>query len=117
VIHEAGIDAIREQSLSLTEYLMELVDARLGDEFGVGTPREPSRRGGHVAIEHPDAERVAAALIDREAIVDFRPPNVIRTCPAPLYTSYENVWQFVAELAAIAESGAYEEIDIDGPVT
>ena len=72
------------------------MDARLA-EFGcsVGTPRDPTRRGGHVAIEHPDGERLAAALKDRGVVVDFRPPNVVRLCPAPLYTGFVDVWEVV----------------------
>jgi kynureninase len=117
VTTEAGIDAIREKSLALTEYLIALVDDRLGEEFAVGTPRERSQRGGHVAIEHPAAERIVAALAARGAVVDFRPPNVVRVCPAPLYTSYRDVWEFVATLSDIAESGAHEGFDPNGTVT
>ncbi|WP_435077272.1 kynureninase [Halococcus sp. AFM35] len=117
VTTEAGIDAIREKSLALTEYLIALVDERLGEAFAVGTPREQSRRGGHVAIEHPAAERIVAALAAHGAVVDFRPPNVVRVCPAPLYTSYGDVWEFVATLSDIAESGAHEGFDPDGTVT
>ncbi|EMA51435.1 kynureninase [Halococcus thailandensis] len=117
IVDEAGIDAIREKSLDLTAYLIELVDEQLDDSFVIGTPRERARRGGHVAIEHPHAERLAAALAARDAVVDFRPPNVVRVCPAPLYTSYVDVWEFVATLAEIAESGAYERFDPDGTVT
>lgn len=114
---EAGIDAIREKSLALTEYLMALVDDRLDDEFAVGTPRERSWRGGHVAIEHPAAERIVAALAARDVVVDFRPPNVVRVCPAPLYTSHLDVWEFVTTLSAIAESGDYERFDPNEEVT
>jgi kynureninase len=117
IIAEAGIDAIREKSHHLTEYLIALIDERLGDEFAVGTPHERSRRGGHVAIEHPAADRIAEALAARGAVVDFRPPNVIRVCPAPLYTSHIDVWEFVATLRDIAESGAHERFDPDGDVT
>ena len=117
LVHEAGIDAIREKSLALTDYLIALVDTRLGDEFTVGTPREPSRRGGHVALEHPDARGVVAALGARDAVVDFRPPDVVRVCPAPLYTSYTDVWTFVDELETIVASGAHTDADVDGEVT
>jgi kynureninase len=114
---EAGIDAIREKSLDLTAYLISLVTDRFSDEFTVGTPRERSRRGGHVAIEHPSARRICQALKSRGMVVDFRPPNVIRVCPAPLYTSYTDVWEFAAELQEIAESGAYERFEPEDTVT
>ncbi|HET7324518.1 MAG TPA: kynureninase, partial [Halococcus sp.] len=111
ITREAGIETIREKSLDLTAYLISLVDERLGDEFAVGTPRERSRRGGHVAIEHPNARRLSHALKARGVIVDFRPPNVIRVCPAPLYTGYEDVWNAIEELRDVVASQAYERVE------
>ena len=119
LVHEAGIDRIREKSLELTSYLMTLVDERLAERgCTVGTPREPERRGGHVAIEHPDAYRLSQALRDRGAIVDFREPNVIRVCPAPLYVGFREVRAFVDLLADLIDERVYEAYDTErGDVT
>ncbi|PSP87589.1 kynureninase [Halobacteriales archaeon QS_4_66_20] len=119
LVHEAGIDRIRENSLELTSYLMTLVDERLAERgCTVGTPREPERRGGHVAIEHPDAYRLSQALRDRGAIVDFREPNVIRVCPAPLYVGFREVRAFVDLLADLIDERVYEAYDTErGDVT
>ncbi|ELY46040.1 kynureninase [Natronorubrum tibetense] len=118
LVDEAGIGAIRAKSLALTDYLVHLVDEKLGAlNCSVGTPREPAERGGHVAIEHPDAERVSQALRDRGIVVDFRPPNVIRVSPAPLYTRFVDVWEFTERLRAVLEDGAYETVDTDGTVS
>jgi kynureninase len=119
LVHEAGIDRIRENSLELTSYLMTLVDERLAERgCTVGTPREPERRGGHVAIEHPDAYRLSQALRDRGAIVDFREPNVIRVCPAPLYVGFREVRAFVDLLADLIDERTYEAYDTErGDVT
>jgi len=114
LVREAGIDAVREKSLALTDYLIELVDDRLGDDFSVGTPRERASRGGHVAIEHPEGYRVSEALRDRGVVVDFRPPNVVRVCPAPLYTRYEDVWQVVETIEEIVESDVHLEYEPRG---
>lgn len=110
VIQEAGIDRIRAKSLALTEYLIDLVDDALS-EYGctLGTPRDPARRGGHVAIEHPKANRLSRALRDRGIITDFRRPNVLRVCPAPLYTGYEDLLAFGRILAEIIEERQYEQ--------
>lgn len=116
VFDDVDIDAIREQSLRLTSYLIELVDERL-PECDVGTPRAAERRGGHVAIEHPDAVRLAEALRDRGVIVDARPPNVVRVCPSPLYTSFEAVWLVVDEFRRVLAAGAHESYDEPGGVT
>ncbi|UIO99150.1 kynureninase [Halobaculum sp. CBA1158] len=114
VVREAGIERVREKSLALTDYLIGLVDDRLGDDFSVGTPRDPERRGGHVAIEHPEGYRLSEALRDRGVVVDFRPPNVVRVCPAPLYTRYEDVWHVVETLREIEAADAHLEYDPRG---
>jgi len=109
---EAGMENIRRKSLRITAYLMFLVDELLSRphyNFSGGTPREPERRGGHVAVEHPtEAFRVAEALKARGVLPDFRPPNVIRLAPIPLYTSYRDVWQVVQHLKAIIDNKEYE---------
>ena len=116
VIEAAGIGAIREKSLALTDYLIRLVDELL-PECSVGTPREPARRGGHVAVEHPAAEAISAALRRRDVVVDFRQPNVVRVCPSPLYTSFEDVHRAVTELRAVLDEGDHASIDSDADVT
>jgi kynureninase len=108
VLREAGIERIREKSLALTGLLIDLVDRELTPlGFGIGTPREPERRGGHVAVEHPEAVRITRALKARGIVPDFRPPNVIRLAPVPLYTRYRDVGEVVGALKAIVESGEY----------
>jgi len=116
VFEETTIEAVREKSLALTGFLIDQVDERL-PECGVGTPREPERRGGHVAVEHPEAERLSLALNDRDVVVDFRPPDVVRVCPAPLYSRFEDVYDVVTELQAVLDSGAHLEYDPSGGVT
>jgi len=109
---EAGMENIRRKSLRITAYLMFLVDELLSRSpynFSVGTPREPERRGGHVAVEHPkEAFRIADALKARGVLPDFRPPNVIRLAPIPLYTSYRDVWRVAQHLKAIIDGREYE---------
>lgn len=116
VYDDVGVDEVRAHSLELTAYLLELVDKRL-PKCGVGTPRAGEQRGGHVAIEHPEAVRVSQALRDRGVIVDARPPNVIRVCPAPLYMGFESVWLVVDELRRVLETNAYDSYDAPSEVT
>ena len=119
VLHDAGIDAVREKSTALTEYLVELADERLAEHgYAVGTPRDPERRGGHVALEHPEGARVSEALRDRGVVVDFRPPDVVRVAPAPLYTGFEDVYDVVEALETVVADGVYESYDPpEGDVT
>lgn len=119
IIEEAGINAIREKSIDLTDYLIHLADELLTDiedvpDCAVGTPCDPSRRGGHVAIEHEDAYRISLALCERGDVVDFRPPNVVRVCPSPLYVRYRDVWQTIQDLREIIEDRTYEQFELEG---
>ncbi|HEV2121267.1 MAG TPA: kynureninase [Chloroflexota bacterium] len=108
VLGEAGIEAVRAKSLALTDVLMDLSDAWLREHgFSVGTPREPERRGGHVALEHPAAVQLCWALKSRGIVPDFRPPNVIRFAPVALYTSFEDVWRAMDILRAIVTRGEH----------
>ena len=95
-------------SESLTEFAIELVDARLADGgVSVASPRDPARRGAHVALAHPDAKRLCAALIERGVIPDFRRPDVIRFGLSPLTTRFVDVWDGVHVLQALlSERGA-----------
>lgn len=111
LFEQAGIERIRAKSLALTGYLMALIEARgmLGGKLGfsIGTPAEPDRRGGHVAVEHPQATQIVRALKARGVTPDFRPPNVIRLAPIPLYTSFVDVWETVRHLHEIVERGEH----------
>ncbi|HEY1292551.1 MAG TPA: kynureninase [Chloroflexota bacterium] len=108
VLREAGIDQVRAKSLALTSLLIDLADQYLAPlGFEVGTPREAPRRGGHVALEHPAAVRITRALKARGIIPDFRPPNVIRLAPVPLYIGYRDVGEVIGALKAIVESGEH----------
>lgn len=108
-IHEAGIDAIRRKSLDLTSFLRAMAEAELA-EFGVGcvTPREEARRGGHVALTHPEAGRVCRTLIDAGVVPDHRPPDIIRLAPAALSTSFEDVAEALTRLRAILAERRFE---------
>ena len=111
VFADAGMAAVRAKSLALTGYLMELLEAAglTGSRYGyaIGTPREPERRGGHVAVEHVEGARIARALKGRGIVPDFRPSNVIRLAPVPLYTSFHEVWRTVGALREIVEEGEH----------
>ena len=108
VLGDAGIERVRAKSLALTDFLIALVDERL-PSVEVGTPRDHDARGGHVALEHPEAYRVSQALKEERVIVDFRPPNVVRICPAPLYTSFAETLAMVETLEAILSEERYEQ--------
>ncbi len=108
---EAGIDALRAKSLAQTTYLIDLLEAdgltRPPYDYQIGTPRQPERRGGHLAVEHAAGARIARALKARRIIPDFRPPNVIRLAPSPLYTTFHDLWQVARALRGIVDQGEH----------
>ncbi len=107
---EAGMEAIRQKSLQASRYLMDLVSWRLAEYgFSLATPADDARRGGHAALVHPEAVRICKALKARRVIPDYRPPQVIRLAPAPLYTSYRDLWNAVEQLRLIMEHREYEQ--------
>ncbi|MDQ3523823.1 MAG: kynureninase [Chloroflexota bacterium] len=118
---DAGIDAIREKSLAQTNYLISLIEASgLCDGpygYRIGTPRDHDRRGGHVAVEHDQAARIAQALKARGIVPDFRQPDVIRLAPIALSTTYLEIWRAVQALSGIIDTGEYLSIETSGLVT
>ena len=106
---QAGMDALRRKSLLLTDFLMRLADAEL-HEAGVSVinPREAHRRGGHVALQHPEAMRICRALRAQGVVPDFRPANIIRLAPAPLYNSFTDCCRAVQVLSEILQQRTYE---------
>ena len=71
---EAGIEAIAIKARALTGFGLQLC-AQLG--LRSSTPTDPARRGGHVAVHHPGAKALVAALADRRVITDFRDPDIV----------------------------------------
>jgi len=113
IILEAGIGKIRTKSLTMTSYLMYLLDENLSKQpynVTIGTPREAQRRGGHVAIEHEEAARISETLRAKDVITDYRMPNIIRAAPIPLYNTYHEIWRFIQHLREIIDKKEYEQL-------
>jgi len=116
MMREASIEAIREKSLKITGYLMYLIDEMLSKEpynYGIATPRAPERRGGHVGVYHKEGWRINQAMIARNVVPDFRPPNIIRLAPVPLYISYHDVWRVAQHMKAVIDNKEYEKFTDD----
>ena len=102
---EAGPEPMRSKSMRLTAYLIELADAWLVPlGCAIATPREASRRGGHVSFCHPQAERIVAQLAADGVVTDYRTPDRFRFGLSPLTTRFTDVWDAAdAARALIAE--------------
>ena len=106
---EAGMERIRSKSLAQTSYLIDLFDSRLAPlGFSLGTPRDPAIRGSHVSIRHPEGYRINRALIEEmDLIPDFREPDNIRLGIAPLYNSFEEIYEGVERIRCVVEEKRY----------
>lgn len=106
---EAGIENLRQKSLSLTGLMEELITNSdvLVTQIKILTPSNPNERGAQLSlflINH--GKSVFEYLINHGVILDWREPNVIRVAPVPLYNSFEDVVHFVSILEnAISNEG------------
>lgn len=92
---EAGMDRLRAKSLKLTGYLQFLLDHLPSERYEVITPRAPEARGAQLSIlAHHDPSGLQSALHAAGVVSDFRPPNVVRVAPVPLYNTFQEVWSF-----------------------
>ncbi|HET6817595.1 MAG TPA: aminotransferase class V-fold PLP-dependent enzyme [Mycobacteriales bacterium] len=96
-IVDIGVQRIRERSMSLTQPLLE---GALDRGFTVRSPRDPSRRGGHVTIDPGDAERVHDELIRRKFVVDYRPGSGLRAAPH-FYNTADECTALLEEMVSI----------------
>lgn len=98
-IAEAGIGRLQAKGQKLTEMMIALSDewlAPLG--FRLASPRAAARRGSHVTLRHPRAKDFVRSLIAQGVTPDFRPPDMIRFGPAPLYTRFVDAWDALHRL-------------------
>jgi kynureninase len=77
-ILDIGVQRIRERSQALTQ---RLVAAAVAHGWTVNSSLDADRRGGHVAFDPGDAQRVHDRLLARGVIVDHRPGVGLRAAP------------------------------------
>jgi kynureninase len=103
LFERAGLGRLREKSLALTEFLRQLLDARLPQSVQIVTPREPAARGCQLSLRIAQpadaAKRCHERLTAAGVIGDWREPDILRVAPTPLYNSYSDVFAAVDRLA------------------
>lgn len=104
---KADLTALAAKSASLTSLFIDLVEQELPGVFGMTTPRTPAERGSQICLTHPDGYAIVQALIEAGVIPDFRAPDILRFGFAPLYVGYADLWDAVAHLKKIMDSGIW----------
>jgi kynureninase len=102
LLETAGIAAVREKSVALTEFALRVSDGILSPlDVRVASPRDAAERGGHVTLSHPAMRAVTARLWTQDVLPDYRDPGGLRIGLSPLSTSFREV---VTGLGAVAEA-------------
>ena len=109
MIIEAGLPAIAAKAALGTDMMVRLHDAWLAPlGFELITPRDVTRRGGHVTLRHPDARQISVAMREMVKVIpDFREPSSIRLAMSPLATSFQEVWDGFARVRDLVATGRY----------
>jgi kynureninase len=111
LLGEAGMARLRDKSVALTGYLIALADEWLEPHgFNLASPRDPARRGAHVSLQHEHAWQLSQALIAAGVIGDYRTPDRVRLGPAPITTSFTDIFDALERLRDIAASKSYADI-------
>jgi kynureninase len=99
IFDEAGIHNLHAKSLKLTSYLEfifnDVVRKFPNIQLEIITPKEPLKRGAQLSIKLIGTDKSFFEQLTKAGVIsDFRSPDVIRLAPAPLYNSFEDVYQF-----------------------
>lgn len=116
MIEEAGIEQIEKKCAAGTAMMVSLFKSWLEPlGFSLVTPASPDRRGGHITIAHPEAERISIALRKyANTVADYRTPNSIRLAISPLATSYLEVFDGFARIRDLVSTRQYEKVTLGG---
>lgn len=111
---QAGIENLRQKSMLQSEFLIELIQNLLVPiGFSIASPLNIMQRGSHISIQHVEGYRINRAMIEPEdgsipIIPDFRPPNNIRLGIAPLYNTFQELFETVIRIKKIVEEKEFE---------
>lgn len=116
MIERAGIKTIEAKAQVGTSLMVDLYRSWLKPlGFGLGSPKDAIKRGGHIILTHPDAKQIAAALRKlKKVIPDYREPNTLRLAISPLATSFMEVYEGFERLRDLVASGDYKSVKTDG---
>jgi len=102
VFKKAGFENLRKKSIQLTGFLEFLLLESGEEKLKILTPKNPKERGCQLSVELKSAGKdFFKKLTDSGVIADWREPNVIRLAPAPLYNSFEDVYQLVQKIKSL----------------
>ncbi|MBL8181734.1 MAG: kynureninase [Blastocatellia bacterium] len=93
IFDDATMQALREKSLKLTEFLEKCLNDIGDGRVSIITPTDSSQRGCQLSIRVGD-KALFEKISSRGVIADWREPDVIRVAPVPLYNCFSDVAKF-----------------------
>ncbi|MCC6816088.1 MAG: kynureninase [Saprospiraceae bacterium] len=101
---EAGMKNLRMKSLSLSRFLIQLLQSINHSKIKILTPINDEERGSQVSIQIQGGDKsIYTSLKHSRIIADWREPDVIRVAPVPLYNSFQDVFYLYDSLKSILE--------------
>lgn len=95
---EVGMKAIiskRNIIVDYLEFVLKEVAKETNSNFEIITPTNATERGTQLSVFlHDFGKELFSYLMDNGVFIDWREPNVIRLAPAPLYTTYKDIYTF-----------------------
>jgi kynureninase len=99
IFDQATMPRIRAKGDQLTSYLEFLLKENCAGLFDVTTPEFNSKkqtRGSMLSLQmKKDPKPLVKIFGSKGVLLDFREPDILRICPAPLYNSYEDCFKLV----------------------
>ena len=95
---EVGMDLLiqkRNQITSYLEFILQEIDKEVDSTFEIITPTNQEERACQLSVYfHGQGRSLFEYLMKNGVVTDWREPNVIRFAPVPLYSSYEDMYDF-----------------------
>ncbi len=95
---EVGMDKIllkRNFITAYLEFIIKEIDKEVKGHFEIITPQNQTERACQLSVYfHGEGRSLFEYLMKNGVVTDWREPNVIRFAPVPLYTSYEDIFNF-----------------------
>jgi len=95
---EIGMEALIKKRDLITAYLEFIVEEtakETGTNLEIITPKNQAERGSQLSVVlHGEGKELFHYLMKQGVVTDWREPAVIRLAPVPLYTTFEEMYDF-----------------------
>jgi kynureninase len=94
IFDQFGMETIAAKGQKLSDYLAYLINEKCNGKIKVETPL--ASKGTMLCLStSADPKVLLETCREHDIVLDFREPNILRVAPAPLYTSFEAVYDLV----------------------